>query len=122
MNNDNEQAPIQSVPYGWVAWHRLGAPDFCMIPPDVSSYDRVVPVYTAPPADKLTECRHCGFYVALNRAPADAPAAPTLTDAVPQWESNLPLCPTEREMIEAMEAEIAAYRAIAAHLARKGGA
>lgn len=25
-------------------------------------------------ANKLTECRHCGFYVALNRAPADVPA------------------------------------------------
>ena len=36
--------------------------------------------------DKLTECRHCGFYVALNRAPAAAPppaATPAreLTDA-----------------------------------------
>lgn len=27
-------------------------------------------------AEKLTECRHCGFYVALNRAPADSTAQP----------------------------------------------
>jgi hypothetical protein len=34
-------------------------------------------------APKLTECRHCGFYVALNEAPADqaqsSPAAPVIS-------------------------------------------
>jgi hypothetical protein len=29
---------------------------------------------TPPAAPKLTECRHCGFYVALNQPPAAAPA------------------------------------------------
>lgn len=51
------------------------------------------------------------------RMPAPAHA---LTDAIPEWERTVPLCPTEPEMIEAMEAEIAAYRAIADHLTRKG--
>jgi len=94
-----EQAPIQSVPdaidrydlvetqYGsgyMTTWEKAleldPSGEWCKFA-DVQRMLATAPTPPAAPADKLTECRHCGFYVALNRAPADAPAAPTLTDA-----------------------------------------
>jgi len=90
-----EQAPVQSVPDGWkivpekctfemrMAWDCASSGEDDDIHFGNAYHDMLAAAPTPPvaPADKLTECRHCGFYVALNRAPADAPAAPTLTDS-----------------------------------------